>query len=176
MDFVIPENAVTHFHLREGDVIGDLGAGSGFFEKALSRAVGTSGRVFAFEIQRPLVERLSEMVRREHLGNVEVLWCDIESPEGCKLREGMLDAGLFSNTLFQVEDKARALEEAHRLIRSGGKLLVIDWTQSFAGMGPQPSDVLTESDAQALIEQYGFAYERSFPAGEYHYGLAFRRV
>ncbi len=108
MDFVIPENAVTHFHLREGDVIGDLGAGSGFFEKALSRAVGPSGRVFAFEIQRPLVERLSEMVRREHLGNVEVLWCDIESPEGCKLREvcpGPLDGGAGAKPLKKAPTK-----------------------------------------------------------------------
>lgn len=176
MQFVIPEKVVTHFHLREGDKVGDFGAGSGFFEKALSRSVGNTGTVYAFEIQKPLVERISEIARTERLKNVEVLWCDIETKEGCKLRDGVLDAGLLSNALFQLDNKAVALGEIRRLLHIGGKLFVIDWSDSFGGMGPRQSDVVPETDATTLIGQHGFQFERTFPAGEHHYGLAFRAV
>lgn len=176
MQFVVPEKAVTHFCLREGDKVGDFGAGSGFFEKALSRAVGSAGTVYAFEIQKQLVERIAEIARKERLGNVEVLWCDLELKGGCKLKNGVLDAGLLSNALFQLDDKATALGEIRRLLHTGGKLLVIDWSDSFGGMGPQQNDVVSEADAKALIAKHGFAFERSFPAGEHHYGLAFRAV
>lgn len=176
MQFVVPERAVTHFHLREGDVVGDFGAGSGFFEKALSRAVGETGTVYAFEIQKTLIERIAETTRRERLDNVNVLWCDIEQPDGCKLQTGILDVGLLANALFQFQHKEGALGEMRRLLRSGGKFIVIDWSESFGGMGPQESDVVTEADAKALIERHGFRFERSFPVGSHHYGLAFRAI
>lgn len=176
MRFVIPEHAVSHFHLRDGDVVGDFGAGAGYFEKALSRAVGGSGVVYAFEIQKMLTEKIADLVRTERLSNVEIVWGDIEAQSGCKIADGRLDAGVLVNTLFQMENKPTALAEIHRLIRSGGKLFVIDWSESFSGMGPQPGDVLTAEAACELVEAAGFAFEREFPAGEHHYGLAFRRT
>ena len=176
MQFVVPEKVVTHFHLREGDKVGDFGAGSGFFEKVLSYAVGRTGTVYAFEIQKQLAERIADMARREHLGNIEVLLCDLEMRGGCTLKNSVLDAGLLSNALFQFGDKETALDEIRHLLRAGGKLFVIDWSDSFGGMGPQPDDVVRDQDAKTLLEQHGFRFERTFPAGEHHYGLAFRAI
>ena len=69
-----------------------------------------------------------------------------------------------------------AIKEMGRTIRSGGKFFVIDWTESFAGMGPQPGSVVTVADATALLEANGFVFEHEFPSGNHHYGLAFRKV
>lgn len=176
MRFVIPEHAVSHFHLREGDAVGDFGAGAGYFTKALSQAVGGTGVVYAFEIQKQLTEKLADLARTEHLSNVEIVWGDIEAQSGCKIPDGRLDAGVLVNALFQMEDKEAALREIARLIRPGGKLFVLDWSESFSGMGPQPGDVLTPDAARTLAEGAGFTFERDFPAGEHHYGLAFRRT
>jgi hypothetical protein len=63
-----------------------------------------------------------------------------------------------------------------RTIRSGGKFFIIDWTESFAGMGPQQERVITAADTTALLEANGFLFERAFPAGDHHYGLAFRKI
>ena len=41
--FVVPEVVSTHFHIKEGDIVADFGAGSGFFLKILSKAVGSEG-------------------------------------------------------------------------------------------------------------------------------------
>lgn len=176
MQFVVPENVATHFHLREGDAVGDFGAGSGFFEKILSRIVGKTGKVYAVEIQKPLVERVAAMVEEEKIENTEVLWCDIETENGCTLEDGILDAGILSNALFQFGNRGAALEEIRRLLRKGGKLLVLDWSDSARGVGPKPETLLPEADAKALIEQHHFRFTRAFPAGEYHYGLAFQAI
>ena len=63
-----------------------------------------------------------------------------------------------------------------RTVRSGGKFFVIDWTESFAGMGPQPGQVISAADTKNLFEANGFTVEGEFEAGEHHYGLAFRKV
>jgi len=83
--FVIPDVVATHFHLRPGDTVGDFGAGTGFFATVLSRLVGPEGKVYCVEIQKNLVEKLIDKVQREHLGNVEVIWGDLEEEGATKL-------------------------------------------------------------------------------------------
>ncbi len=174
--FVQPEIVATHFHLHDGDSVADFGAGAGHYLAVLSKLVGPEGRVYACEIQKPLVDKLGIMKRDMHIANLDVVWCDLESPGGTKLGDGILDAALLSNTLFQLENKEIALAEVARVVRRGGKLFIIDWTDSFGGMGPHPSHVVTESMATELAQKAGFAIERTIPAGDHHYGLALRRV
>lgn len=174
--FVVPDIVTSHFHLKSGDLVADFGAGAGFFLKPLSRAVGEEGRVFACDIQKGLVEKIGELIRIQGLHNVHPLWCDLEEPNGIKIATGELDVAILINTLFLIEEKAVAIQEMGRTVRSGGKFFVIDWTDSFGGMGPQLSHVVTASDTMALFESYGFVFEREFPAGDHHYGLAFRKI
>lgn len=173
--FAKPEAIVSHFHLREGDRVADLGAGSGHYMKSLADAVGVSGVVYMCEVQKQLVDELGKKAREQRLGNVRPLWGDIEKVGGTKLQDGTLDTVVVANTLFQIADKNGFIAEASRILRNGGKFFVIDWSDSFGGMGPHPEEVIFEEMARALIEGQGFTYERSFPAGEHHYGLAFRK-
>lgn len=174
--FVIPEVVATHFHLRPGDSVADFGAGGGFYLKVLSEAVESNGHVYACDIQKVLVERLGEQARSMGLTNVHPLWCDLEEAGGVKLANGALDAAILVNTLFMFKDKDAAVAEMGRTVRSGGKFFVIDWTESFAGMGPQQSQVIVADTAKTLFESHNFVFEHDFPAGEHHYGLAFRKL
>ncbi len=172
----MPETVSTHFHLNEGDMVADFGAGSGFFLKPLSLAVGETGRVFACDIQKGLVETLGEQARLQNLSNIHPLWCDLEEANGIKIGTGELDAAIVVNTLFMIDDKETAITEMSRTMRKGGKFFVVDWTESFAGIGPQPGHVVTAEAAKSLFESSGFVFEREYPAGEHHYGIAFRKL
>jgi len=174
--FVIPDVVVTHFHLREGDTVADYGAGSGFFLNALHKGVGHSGRVYACEIQKRLVDKLGDHARLAGLGTVHPLWCDLEEMNGIKIADGELDVALLINTLFLIGDKETAVKEMGRTLRRGGKFFVVDWTESFSGMGPQPENVISAEEAKVLFEANGFVFERDYPTGAHHYGLAFRKV
>lgn len=170
-----PEVVSTHFHIRAGDSVADFGAGRGFFVEILADLVGPEGQVYACEIQKNLVEAIGETIRTKGLGNVEALWCDIEALNGTKITDAALDVAIIVNTFFQMEDKDTALSEVSRTLRSGGKLFVVDWSESFGGLGPQPDQVVTEGAARDKCEAAGFVFERSFDAGDHHYGLAFRK-
>lgn len=174
--FVMPEVVSSHFHLNEGDQVVDLGAGNGFFLKILSEAVGPTGKVYACEIQKPLVEKLGEFARNSSLSNVVPLWCDAEEPGGIKLPDNSVDVALLINTLFQMENKEGALTEIRRVLKSDGVLQVIDWTESFNGLGPQPGDVVSKEQATDLCESHHFVFERDYPAGDHHYGFSVRKL
>lgn len=173
--FMAPEIMASHFHIRPGDSVADFGAGNGNFSIILSKIVGPTGKVYACEIQKNLVEAVANSARQSGINNLEAIWCDIETHQGTKLESDSLDAAVLVNTLFQMEQKGEAIEEIKRTLRSGGKLFVVDWSDSFGGMGPLPENVISESDVRALIEEHHLEFERSFDSGEHHYGLVFRK-
>ncbi|MCF7815577.1 MAG: methyltransferase domain-containing protein [Candidatus Pacebacteria bacterium] len=174
--FIEPTTLCSHFHLREGDSVVDFGAGSGHFIKPLADLVGKSGSVYLCEIQKTLVDALGIKAQELQLSNVHPIWCDLEAVGGTKINDGSLDAGILVNTLFQLEEKNIALSEMARVLRKGGKLFIIDWTDSFGGLGPHQGSVVSESDAKTLAESCGFSFERSFPAGDHHYGIGLRKL
>ncbi len=171
----MPHQVVSHFHLRQGDRVADFGAGSGHFTYAMAHAVHPGGRVFAVEIQKSLAERITKEAHTKKLSNIEIIWGDLEGANGVRIADSSLDAALLANTLFQITDKARALKEIARTLHIGGKLIIIEWSESYGGMGPQRDHVVLESEAKAYAERAGFSYERSIPAGAHHYGCVFRK-
>jgi hypothetical protein len=54
-------------------------------------------------------------------------------------------------------------------------MLLVDWSDSFGGIGPQPEHVLPEAEARALAEEAGFVQSSDIDAGAYHYGLIFQK-
>lgn len=173
--FVLPKRVSSHFHLREGDVVVDIGAGCGFFTQTLSERVGTEGVVYACEIQKGLVECIETLKQEHALQNVRPLWCDAEEVHGIDVPDGEADVVLIANTLFQAEDRTTVLQEAFRILRPGGKLFLIDWCESFGGLGPEERAIIREQTAIDAAESAEFVFERSFDAGAHHYGLAFRK-
>jgi ubiquinone/menaquinone biosynthesis C-methylase UbiE len=174
--FVVPDVVVSHFHLRVGDRVADLGSGTGFFLKPLSAAVGPEGKVYACEIQKTLVDKLGDFARLNGLSNIQPLWCDLEELNGIKLPDNTLNAAILVNTLFQFESKEVALQEIRRILQPGGVVHIIDWSESFGGLGPQPANVITKEQAIDLCESQQFVFEKDFPTGDHHYGITVRKV
>ena len=174
--FVDPKAVTSHCHIKPGDTVADIGAGTGFFMSALVQAVGPEGIVYASEIQRPLLENLGDTARRQGYSAVQAVWGDVETIGGTKIQTDSCDVVLMVNTLFQLEDVPTALAEINRILRDGGKCIIVDWSESFAGLGPQPEQVVSAQNAINMLETAEFVFEREFDTGDHHYGLAARAV
>lgn len=156
--------------------VADLGVGAGFYVLTLARMVGEEGRVFAVDVQKELVAGIKRTAEKEGFANVEAIWGDIEKEGGTKIKEGALDACLVSDVLFQVEDKKEFTKEISRILKPGGKVLVVDWLGSFAGMGPSPNHIVSKEAAQTLFQAVGFSMEKEIKAGDHHYGFVMRKA
>jgi ubiquinone/menaquinone biosynthesis C-methylase UbiE len=173
--FSDPKNNIKQLHLTEGMSVADFGSGSGHYVMAASELVGDRGRVYAIDLQQSLLQKVKRMVEDAKRENVDVLWGDIERIEGTKLDNESVDSVIVANTLFQVEDKDTLIIEIRRVLKNGGKLMVVDWSDSFGGIGPQASDIVTESAARNIFIDKGFKFDNRFDAGEHHYGLIFHK-
>ncbi len=170
--FASPEENILHLSFRPNMQVADFGAGSGAYTFAIAKKIASeNGRVSAIDVQKELLERLKAEAERLHLSNIETIWADIENRGSTRLADDSIDAAVVSNVLFQAESKTGLIEEVKRVLKPGGQVLLIDWADSFGGMGPHPAAVVVEADAKTLFTQAGFAVRSSFDAGEHHYGL-----
>jgi len=96
-----------------------------------------------------------------------VIKSDIEKtsrlfPESC-------DLVLITNLLFEVKDKKSVLEEGKRVLKPGGKILVVDW-QEKTPLGPKEGRVSPE-EVKNLAKELNLKLEKEFEASLYHWGL-----
>lgn len=172
--FTKPEQNILHLGLKEGMRVADFGAGSGFYSKAASEKVGYTGKVYAIEVQKDLVKKLESEVKHWGLSNVDCIWGDIERRGGTKISDNSMDAIIISNVLFQVEDRIGLIDEARRILKKGGDLLLVDWNESFGGMGPNKENIISENGARKLFESRGFKFLEKISTSEHHYGIIFK--
>lgn len=177
--FSSPEKNLEQFGVGTNMSVADLGAGSGFYTLAAARMMklGT-GKVYAIEVQRDLLGRIKDAADKEMLKNIEYIWANFEKVNGSKLHDHIIDRAIVSNVLFQIEDadKVIALKEIARILKTDGKVLFIDWSESFNGMGPTKDTVFSRSKALELFRSAGFKEERDIDAGAHHYGIIFGRT
>ncbi len=172
--FSDPKKNIAELGLMPSMKVADLGAGSGFYTIEVAKLVGASGRVYAIDVERNLLDKIKRGASIAGMYNIEVVWGNVEKIGGTKLREALLDRVILSNTLFQIEEKNRdnlALE-IKRIMKSGGKLMVIDWD---AGSPLSPKTLIPQMLAEGIFEKVGFTIEKSFDAGDHHYGIIFRK-
>lgn len=154
--------------------VADFGAGSGHYVWPMAEAIGESGSLFAIDVQQDLLKRIHNEARRRGLKNVKIVWADLEKPKASKLADKSLDLVLVSNLLFQLEDKVAVLREAKRTLKPSGRVAVIDWSDSFSGMGPHKKSVVTKEAGVAFLNQSGFLVAREFQSGAHHWGVIAR--
>jgi ubiquinone/menaquinone biosynthesis C-methylase UbiE len=174
--FSDPIKNVEQFTLKLGSSVADFGSGSGHYSMALAMAIGDKGKVYAVDIQKELLERLKNDANQKGIFNIEVIWGDVEKEGGSHIKSEFIDAVVISNLLFQVPQKEAVAKEALRILKKGGRLLLIDWSDSFGGLGPQNDAVVSKEKAKALFESVGFVIDREIQVGDHHYGLIFRKL
>jgi ubiquinone/menaquinone biosynthesis C-methylase UbiE len=171
MVFANPVGNVAQLGKIEGFSVADFGAGSGAYSLALAEKVGLSGKVYAVEVQKELLSNIKNTALSQNLVNVEVLWGDIEVLEGTKIASDTLDLVVVANVLFIAEDKKGLVAEVQRVLKPKGRVLVVDWKDSYGGMGPTHDMVIRADEAKHYFEDAGFVFETMIETGTQHYGF-----
>lgn len=174
--FAHPRRNVAALGIHAGNRVADFGSGSGAYVFHFAELLMGSGTVYAIDVQRELLRRIANEATKRGYKNIEIICADLEIPRASKLADGSVDFVLISNLLFQVPDKLPVLREARRIVKGHGHVGVIDWSESFGGMGPVREEVVKKDAALQLAEKAGLSLVREFDAGAHHYGLILKPI
>ena len=180
--FMNPEKIAAGFGIAPGMVVADFGSGAGYFTILMGQKVGENGKVYALDIQESALDNVRVKAKSAGLENVETIRANLEVPGGSSLADNSQDMVLLANILFQSDLKGEIVKEAVRVLKSGGSLVVIDWKRAAGampdgrqGFGP-PDDLRTDEIAmRSLVLGEGLIFENDIDAGQFHYGMKFRK-
>ena len=167
---------LKHLRLVEGQEVADLGCGNfGFFVFPLAQLVGRNGKVYAIDILSTALDEIKRRAKIENLPQIEVMRSNLEIVGTAPLADNSLDAALLINTLHQAQNSLEMLREASRLIKIGGRLLLIEWDGETDILGPSLERRLSKEKLITAIEFLGYNLLEDFTPGPYHYGLVFKK-
>lgn len=136
------------------EVVADLGAGEGTLAQLLAQR---AGRVIAVDNSQKMVEFGQGLAEKHGLDNLEFRLGEIEEPP---IADGTVDLAIFSQALHHAESPRRALEEAARILKPGGRVLVLDLVQhGFEKARELYHDVwlgFSEAELGGMLEKCGF--------------------
>lgn len=116
-------NPVRHAGLAAGETVLDLGSGGGIDCLLAARAVGPTGRVVGVDFLPEMIERATRAVAEAGFGNVQLVEGEIEA---LPLPDASVDVVISNGVINLSARKVRVLSEAFRVLRSGGRLAVVD--------------------------------------------------
>ncbi|MBI2476707.1 methyltransferase domain-containing protein [Candidatus Uhrbacteria bacterium] len=159
--------------MKNGDTVVDLHCGyHGVCTFPAAEQVGKEGRVYAVDVRRPAVDSIRGRSRTLGHGHVFPVWGNAQAQNGVPLDDEIADIVLLVGALSELQNRLEVVGEAKRLLKSGGRLVVVDW-QATKGlhMGPAASLRASPSEARSICLVKGFFFDASVPIGTHHYAF-----
>lgn len=167
-----PERLMDAIGLQAGQVVADLGAGTGYFLKSLSGRVAREGRVFAVEVEPSLVEHLRERAEGEGGDNVIPVLASLDNP---RLPKGSVDVVLIVDTFHHLSDRQSYFARIAESLAPGGRVVIVDWRKIDLPVGPPLDHKLARSQVVEELQQSGFTLAEHHDFLDYQYVLVFTR-
>lgn len=172
MDFVNPEKILDQLDLKENMTACEFGCGLGIFSVALAKRL-KKGKVYGLDILEEKLSVFKERAQLEGVSNVETILANVEKIGGSTLSDNSIDLVLIPNVLFENEDKKVIIEEAKRITKPGGEILILDWKKE-SPLGPKEGRISAE-EVKEIANQLNLKFEKEIGAGDYHYCLVFTK-
>lgn len=172
--FLNPQRVIMEMDIVPPVRIAHFGCGHGYFTILLAKLVGSEGHIYAIDILQEALNEVEAKAQKESLKNIQTIRGNLEVPGGSKVPDESCDYALLANILFQSKKKMEIITEARRVLKTGGKLVIIDWEFN-AKLTSDSGWRISENEAQILAQDQNFSLDRKFDAGAYHYGLIFAK-
>jgi predicted methyltransferase len=165
-----PDEVMKALALRPGEVVADIGSGSGYFTLRFARAVGDAGRVYAVDISADMIRHLNHRLRDEGVRNVVPVLAEPDDP---LLPDASVDRFVIVDTWHHVETQAKYIALMRRMLKPGGQVVHIDFQKRDLPVGPPPGMKIAREDLVKQMEGAGFGLVAEHSFLPYQYFLVF---
>ena len=155
------DEVVARMALQPGDVVADVGAGTGVFSVSLARAVGPTGTVLAVEVDPGFLPMIEQKAVDGSLENIRTVLGEFENP---KLPRRDIDVAFFHDVIHHIEGRQAYLQATARYMAPGSRIVVVDYHGGHprASHGDQPELQITLRQVREWMGVTGFDLTQEF--------------
>ena len=166
-----PHEVLTALRLKPGEVIADIGAGSGYFTFRFSHFVGEKGKIYAVDISSDMILHINRRIRELKVNNVISILADPDDP---LLADRSVDRFFFSDSWHHIENRTKYLSLMKRILKPGGEVVMIDFhKKKEITVGPPFEMRIAREDLIKQMEKNGFRLAKEHTFLPYQYFLIF---
>jgi SAM-dependent methyltransferase len=164
-----PDTVIEALNLQQGQVVADIGAGSGYFTLRLARAVGPKGTVFALDVDAGMLDYLRQRLAKDALENVKTL---LVPPHDPLLIDSSLDLAFLCNAYHHLQDREVYLRKLRKALKPNGRLVIVDfYRKDGMPVGPPMHMRLNEETVQKELQGGGLKVIQTLTFLPYQYIL-----
>ncbi len=164
-----PHEVMDALAVKEGEIIADIGAGSGYFTMRLAHHVGSKGRVYAVDVSPEMVRHLHGRVRDAGVPNVSPILSLPDDP----LLPQPVDRFVIVDVWHHIENQSGYLALMKKLLKPGGQVVMIDFHKRDLPVGPPAQMKIAREDLLKQMESAGFRLAAEHTFLPYQYFLVF---
>jgi SAM-dependent methyltransferase len=164
-----PEEVLDALQLQATSLVADIGAGTGYFSARIAKRV-PEGKVFAADVEPDMVRYLGARAEREHLTNLTPV---LARADAANLPEPV-DLIVVVDTYHHIDDRTRYFAELQSSLRSGGRLLIIDF-KADSPNGPPAQHRIPPERVTHELAAAGYALTETLEFLPRQYGLIFKK-
>ncbi len=148
-----PSLAISALKVQSGQVVADIGAGSGYYTVRLARAVGPAGKVYATDIQPGMLELLRGNVARAGLANVTTV---LGAPDDPKLPPGSIDMALMVDVYHELAAPQAFLRRLRPALKRDGRLVLLEFRKEDRRVPILEVHKMSVAEVRQELEAEGF--------------------
>ncbi len=166
-----PEAVVRTLNLKPGDVVADIGAGTGYFTRHFAVAVGPGGKALGLEISSSMVQHMKEDAQKLSLPNYEARMVKTDDPE---IEPKSVDVIFLCDTYHHIENRTVYFKRVSGSLRANGRVVIVDFYDKPLPVGPQEEGhKLSEEKVIKEMTEAGYRLIKSHDLLPYQYFLEF---
>lgn len=150
---------LQELHVKPGDVVCDMGCGNGFYTLKLARLTGTSGKVYAVDIQQEMLDMLGQRSKKAKLANIVPLLGTETDP---RLPENSIDLLLMVDVYHEFSRPEAMLKAIRKSLKPSGRIALVEFRAEDPNVPIKPEHKMSKK--QILKE---FTANRLKLAGQY---------
>ena len=151
-----PEKALDALNLKPGMVVADIGAGVGYMSLRMARRVGPSGKVYANDLQPPMLDLLRQNAAKAGIGNIVTVAGDIADP---KLPANTMDLVLLVDVYHEFSQPQQMLRKIRETLKADGRLVLLEYRAEDPNLPIIAEHKMTVAQVKSELEAEGFVLQ-----------------
>lgn len=168
-----PEKAIAELHIKPGMMIGDVGAGTGFYSIRLAKSVAPGGVVYANDIQPGMLERLRANASAQHVTNIVTVLGTDSDP---KLPVGKLDLIVLIDVYHEFSRPERMLDGIRECLKPDGHLVLLEFRKEDPTVPIRPEHKMSVEEVRAEVTPEGYAFDKVVDTLPWQHIIFFHRL